>query len=398
MSIKALIEKKNDLITRSEELTNAAETEGRDLTEDELKEVEDNAEEVRSIERQLNARNAVKAMAKEVETRADEPAEKKEETQEEADVRAFAAHIRNLYGMMNTRDDLKPLTKGANGAVVPQTIANKIIAKVYEICPIAERATKYNYNGTLNIPYYTEDATNYIDVAFQGAEFAAIEANSGKFTSISLTDFVAGALVLISRQLINASDFDLVGYVIDRMAYSIRRFLERVLLNGSGVISGQTGTVEGLTGVTLTVNTATANAITTDNLIDLQDKIKDEFQENAIWIMSPATRTALRKLKDQFGRYLLNENVANAFGRELLGKPVFVSDNMPDMENGKVAIYYGDLSGLALKFTKNLEIQVLREKYATSYADGINGWFSFDAKVENAQKIAKLVMGSQVSA
>lgn len=398
MSIKALIEKKNDLITRSEELTNAAETEGRDLTEDELKEVENNAEEVRSIERQLNARNAVKAMAKEVETRADEPAEEKEETQEEADVRAFAAHIRNLYGMMNTRDDLKPLTKGANGAVVPQTIANKIIARVYEICPIAERATKYNYNGTLNIPYYTEDATNYIDVAFQGAEFAAIEANSGKFTSIALTDFVAGALVLISRQLINASDFDLVGYVIDRMAYSIRRFLERVLLNGSGVISGQTGTVEGLTGVTLTVNTATASAITTDNLIDLQDKIKDEFQENAIWIMSPATRTALRKLKDQFGRYLLNENVANAFGRELLGKPVFVSDNMPDMENGKVAIYYGDLSGLALKFTKNLEIQVLREKYATSYADGINGWFSFDAKVENAQKIAKLVMGGQVSA
>lgn len=397
MSIKALIEKKNDLITRSEELTNAAETEGRDLTEDELKEVENNAEEVRSIERQLNARNAVKAMAKEVETRADEPAEKKEETQEEADVRAFAAHIRNLYGMMNTRD-LKPLTKGANGAVVPETIANKIIARVYEICPIAERATKYNYNGTLNIPYYTEDATNYIDVAFQGAEFAAIEANSGKFTSISLTDFVAGALVLISRQLINASDFDLVGYVIDRMAYSIRRFLERVLLNGSGVISGQTGTVEGLTGVTKTVNTASANAITTDNLIDLQDSVPDEFQENAIFICNPKTRTALRKLKDNMGRYLLNENVANAFGRELLGKPLFVSDNMPEMEAGKVAVYYGDMSGLALKFTKNLEIQVLREKYATSYADGINGWFSFDSKVENAQKIAKLVMGNQVSA
>lgn len=392
MSIKALIEKKNDLITRSEELTNAAETEGRDLTEDELKEVENNAEEVRSIERQLNARNAVKAMAKEVETRADESAEAKEETQEEADTRAFAAHIRELYGAMNTRDDLKPLTKGANGAVVPQTIANKIIRKVYDICPIAERATKYEYNGTLNIPKYTEDDTNYINVGFQGAEFAEIEANSGKFTSISLTDFVAGALVLISRQLINASDFDLVGYVIDQMAYSIKRFLERVLLNGSGVISGQTGTVEGLTGVTLNVEAAATNAITSNELIDVQDKVKDEFQENAIWIMSPATRSAIRKLKDNYGRYLLNENVANAFGRELLGKPVFVSDNMPDMEAGKVAIYYGDLSGLALKFTKNLEIQVLREKYATSYADGINAWFSFDSKVENAQKIAKLTM------
>lgn len=396
MTIKALIEKKNDLITRAEEVTEAADKEGRDLTEDELKEVEDAEAEVRSIEKQLNARNAVKSMAKEIVTR--DEGEKAEETEEEAETRAFAAHIRELYGQMNTRDDLKPLTKGNNGAVVPQTIANKIIRKVYDICPIAERATKYNYNGTLNIPYYTEDSTNFINVGFQGAEFAAIEANSGKFTSISLTDFVAGALVLISRQLINASDFDLVGYVIDQMAYSVKRFLERVLINGSGAITGQTGTVQGLTGVTLTVNTASSNAITTNDLIDLQDKVKDEFQEGAIWIMSPATRTALRKLKDNMGRYLLNENVANAFGRELLGKPVFVSDNMPNMEAGKVAIYYGDLSGLALKFTKNLEIQVLREKYATSYADGINAWFSFDSKVENAQKIAKLVMGNQVSA
>lgn len=397
MSIKSLIEKKNDLITRAEELTDVAEKEGRDLTEDELKEVEDNAEEVRSLDRQINARESVMKMAKTIETRAEEP-EAKEETQEEADVRAFAAHIRELYGQMNTRDDLKPLTKGANGAVVPQTIANKIIAKVYEICPIAERATKYNYNGTLNIPKYVEDGTNFIDCGFQGAEFAEIEANSGKFVSIALTDFVAGALVLISRQLINASDFDLVGYVVDRMAYSVRRFLEKTLLNGSGAISGQTGTVEGLTGVTLNVHTATANAITTNDLIDLQDSIKDEFQENAIWIMSPKTRTALRKLKDNMGRYLLNENVANAFGRELLGKPVFVSDNMPDMEEGKVAVYYGDMNGLALKFTRNFEVQVLREKYATSYADGVIGWFSFDSKVENTQKIAKLVMGGQVSA
>ena len=396
MTIKALIEKKNDLITRAEEVTEAADKEGRDLTEDELKEVENAEAEVRSIEKQLNARNAVKSMAKEIVTR--DEGEKAEETEEEAETRAFAAHIRELYGQMNTRDDLKPLTKGANGAVVPQTFANKIIRKVYDICPIAERATKYTYNGTLNIPYYTEDDTNFINVGFQGAEFATIEANSGKFTSISLTDFVAGALVLISRQLINASDFDLVGYVIDQMAYSVKRFLERVLINGSGAITGQTGTVQGLTGVTLTVNTASSNAITTNDLIDLQDKVKDEFQEGAIWIMSPATRTALRKLKDNMGRYLLNENVANAFGRELLGKPVFVSDNMPNMEAGKVAIYYGDLSGLALKFTKNLEIQVLREKYATSYADGINAWFSFDSKVENAQKIAKLVMGNQVSA
>ena len=404
MSKKALIEKKNELIVRAEGIVNEAEAQKRELTDAEAAEIAEIRDDVRKIKAKIGVIDDVEEMDREAacgdeKSRAEGEAE--EATDEEtaaAEERSFDAELRGMWADMNTRDDVTPLSKGANGAIVPKTIAKRIIRKIYDISPILEKSTKYNVKGTFSIPQYTEDAENYINVAFQGAEFTKISANSGKFTSISLADFVAGALVLISRQLINASDFDLVGYVIDRMAYSVRRFLERVLLNGSGPITGQTGVVEGLTGVTKTVYTASASAITTDNLIDLQDSVPDEFQEGAIFICNPKTRTALRKLKDNMGRYLLNENVANAFGRELLGKPLYVSDNMPEMEAGKVAVYYGDMSRLALKFTRNLEIQVLREKYATSYADGINGWFSFDSKVENAQKIAKLVMGNQVSA
>ena len=61
-------------------------------------------------------------------------------------------------------------------------------------------------------------------------------------------------------------------------------------------------------------------------------------------------------------------------------------------EEGKVAIYYGDMSGLTTKFSEEINIEVLREKFATQHAVGIVGWFEFDSKVENEQKIAKLVM------
>ena len=71
---------------------------------------------------------------------------------------------------------------------------------------------------------------------------------------------------------------------------------------------------------------------------------------------------------------------------------MYVSDNMPDMEAGKVAIYYGDMRGLATKFSENMEIEVLREKYATQHAVGVVAWLEFDSKVENNQKIAKLTM------
>lgn len=398
MSIKKLTEQKNDLITRAEEIVNTAEAENRDLTTAEMAEVNQIRAEVDGVKAQIKTRNDVDEMGKDAAeaTEADKPAEEPAEDKatEEAEERAFDAHLRGMWADVNTRDDNTPLSKGNNGAVVPVTIAKRIIRKLYEICPIAERATRYSVTGTLTIPYYTENDTDFINVAFQGAEFTKLSANSGKFTTISLSDYVAGALALISRQMINNVDFDLVGYVVDQMAYSIRRFLENVLLNGSGAISGQTGTVEGLTGVTQTVTTVSATAITADDLISLQSSVKDIFQEGAIWIMSSKTREAVRKLKSNTGYYLLNQDVTSAFGQKLLGHDVYVSDNMPEIGDGKPVIYYGNMAGLALKFSQNLEIQVLREKYADQNADGVIAWFSFDSKVENAQQISKLVMGS----
>ena len=67
---------------------------------------------------------------------------------------------------------------------------------------------------------------------------------------------------------------------------------------------------------------------------------------------------------------------------------------MPNIGSGNTAIYYGDMSGLATKFSEEINIQVLREKYADQHAVGVIGWFEFDSKVENNQKIAKLVCGT----
>ena len=136
------------------------------------------------------------------------------------------------------------------------------------------------------------------------------------------------------------------------------------------------------------------NVITADELIDLQSMVKDAFQQDAIWVMSSKTRTAIRKLKDQNGRYLLQDDATSAFGNTLLGKPVHVSDNMKDMTASTTAIYYGDMSGLAVKITEEMEVQVLREKYATQHAVGVVAWMEFDSKVENEQKIAVLKMGA----
>ena len=58
--------------------------------------------------------------------------------------KAFENYIRGV--VLEERADVN-LTKGDNGAVIPVTIAKKIIKQVYDICPILEKSTKYNIKG-----------------------------------------------------------------------------------------------------------------------------------------------------------------------------------------------------------------------------------------------------------
>ena len=275
---------------------------------------------------------------------------------------------------------------GAGGKLIPTTIVQYIIRKVYDICPILERSQKFNVRGKLDIPKYPADNNN-ITVAYQ-EEFSPLVSSSGSFNTVTLDGFLAGCLTKVSRSLINNLQFDIVGFVVREMAYAITRWIEGELLNGTS------GKITGLSDLTNGITAAAQNAITADEVVKLHDKIKDQFQRNAIWIMSPATRTALRLLKSSTGYYLLNDDISTPFGTSLLGKPVYVSDNMHEIAAGNTAIYYGDMMGLATKFNENMNIEVLRERYADEHAYGVIGWLEFDAKVIDEQQIAKLTMAS----
>ena len=378
-TIKTLTEQRNDKVTELQAIVNKAKLETRAMTEEEKTQFETLEKEITEIDDTIAAETRARGLEIIEETKED----KKKDTKAELEERAFENYIR---GVIEERADVN-LTAGNNGAVIPSSIANKIIKKVYDISPIYQLATRYNVGGTLNIPYYDE-STQSITMAYAD-EFTELESTSGKFASIELKGFLAGVLTKVSKSLINNSQFAIVPFVVNAMADSIHRWVERELLNGT------TDKVAGLSTVTLKVDAASATAITADELIDVQELIPDVYQGQAIWVMNKATRTAIRKLKDGQGNYLLNRDVSARWGYTLLGKDVYTSDNMDTMAAGKTAIYYGDMSGLAVKLSEDVNIEVLREKFATQHAVGVVGWIEIDSKVENAQKIAKLVMKAQ---
>lgn len=379
--LKGLEEQRAELVAQMKELASLAETEKRALSEEEDKKFNELDEKVKALDATIEKLARARNIPDRLDAQEGKGGDKDEKEKEKLEERAFDAYIRGE--VLSERADVN-LTAGDNGAVIPSSIANKIIKKVHDICPIYQMATKYNVGGTLSIPYYDEETTK-IEMAY-ATEFTELESTSGKFKSIELKGFLAGVLSKISKSLINNSQFDIVSFVVTAMAESISRWIEKELLNGTK------DKIDGLNGVTQAVTAASSTVLVADELIELQETVPDVFQAGAVWIMNKKTRTAIRKLKDQDGNYILNRDATARWGYTLFGKDVYTSENMPQMEAGNTAIFYGNMSGLAVKLSESVSIEVLREKYATQHAVGVVGWIEIDSKVEDAQKIAKLVM------
>lgn len=368
--MKEMLERQNDLKNKAEEIVNTAKAENRAVTEEEKNNFDSIMKEINDIENTIEMEEILNNM---------ETKEIKVEDKislEEKEVHEFANYIRNAATQM---------TKGENGAVIPTTIANKIIAKVVEISPIYASATKYNAKGTLVIPKVDTTAD---DVTCSYAEeFSELVEHSNKFATVTLTGYLIGALTKISKSLLNNSDFDLVNYVVERMAEKFKVFYEGEMLNGTNdKISGIVGSYDS---TNMKVTLASKSAVTSDELIDIQELVPDVYQANAYWVMNRSTRKAIRKLKDGDGNYLLQRVFNQKWDYELLGRPVYASENAKELGTASMpVIFYGDFSGLGVKNTEELEISVLMEKFATQHAIGVCGYSELDAKVENTQKIA----------
>ena len=370
MNRKALEEKRVDLQEKMSAILETAKVEKRDLTESEATEFTNYENEIRTIdeaiEREENNMNRT-------------------EQRTEVEIRESKQFVDYIRGVIENRADAN-LDTGSNGAIIPTTIAKKIITKAYDMSSILRGATKYNTKGNLSIPVYGANGSNDIAMAYAD-EFVELESKAGKFTSVNLGNFLAGALVKVGKSLVANTDIDLEAKVVELVAEVVARFMEGECLKGTN------GKVEGLSKVANGVVTKSATAITVDELITLKNKVKKAFRKNAKWIMSNDTLTAIELLKDGEDRYIFRDDMNGEFDGYILGYPVEVSDNMPEISTGNTVIFFGDYSGLALKQRDDaLELAVLREKFATQHAIGINAWVEFDAKVENEQKIARLKM------
>lgn len=381
-NLKKLEEQRAEKLEELKTLTSTVETEQRAFTEEEENKFNTLEKEIKAIDATIVAQER----ARKLEFQKNKKKKINDDDDEDMTLeeRAFVDYIRGV----TTEERATNLTMTDNGAIIPKSIMKKIIEKVVDICPVYQKADRYNLKGNISIPYYDE-TSGAITMAYQD-EFTELSSNVGKFKSIDLSGYLAGALSVISRRAINNSEFDVLGKIIEYMSVAISKFIEHECLIGTS------GKCDGMSKMTNIVTAAAPNKITGDELIDVQEAIPDVYQQEAIWIMNKKTRIAIRKLKDNDGNYLLNRDMSAKWGYTLLGKDVYCSDNMPTMGEDVEVIIYGDMTGLAVKVAEEASIEVLREKYATQHAIGVVSWLEIDTKVQNEQKLAKLKMAAGV--
>lgn len=376
--LKKLVEERAELETQLQAVLGTAKTEERAMTADEIAKFDEIESKIKAIDATIKAEERARDMANA------KPTEPQTEDTATVEERAFSDYI--LGKVTELRAGEQNVTMTNNGAIIPATIANKIIKAVKDRCPILAGATIYNIKGTLKVPVWGKaNTTHDIAVGYQ-TEFTDITADAGKFTSVDLGGYLVGALTLIGKSVENNGSFSVVDFIVNQMSEEISTFLEGQLLSGTG-----TAACQGALNSTTTLTAASASAITVDELIELQAKVKQAYQGNACWTMNPATLTAIRKLKVD-NKYILQDDLTGEFPYRLLGKPVYISDNMPTIAASAKTVLYGDYTGLSVNFRENISIEVLREKYATQHAIGVVAWCEVDSKVTDNSKLAVLVM------
>lgn len=318
MELKYLTEQRSENQEKMQKILDTAKLEKRALSEEEISKFNELKKLIDEIDATIKAEDEARKMDMEENKKENTEEQSQKETEStEKEERAFVDFI--ITGE-EKRANSPGMSYGSNGAIVPTTIAKKIIEKVKELSPIYEKVEKFHTSGTLEIPVYDVDSdatspTGDVNVAYQGDEFTSLVAGQGKFKSVELKGYSHGALSVISRKLLNNTDIDITNFLTNKIAQAFAEFWEKELLVGTGSANNHMTGAVSTTNLVVTGNTTytATNAAKIDKLIDLQLAVPQQYQKNAMWIMNKAVFTELRKVKDGNGNYYM------AYGKGLTG-------------------------------------------------------------------------------
>ena len=294
-------------------------------------------------------------------------------TQDAPHQKAFAAYLRSgdddgLRGLELEGKALGTSIAADGGYLVDPQTADTIKGTLSSTASIRAIANVVNV-----------DATSYdvlVDHTEMGAGWAT-EAGGVSETATPQIDRITiplhelSALPKASQRLLDDSAFDIEGWLAGRIADKFARSEAAAFINGDGVdkprgvltypVVDNDVWAWGNIGY---VVTGEAGAISGgDAIVDLVYALGAEYRANGTFVMNSKTAGTIRKMKDNDGRFLWSDGLAAGEPARLMGYPVLIAEDMPDIASDATAIAFGDF-GAGYTVAERPDLRVLRDPFS----------------------------------
>ena len=287
-----------------------------------------------------------------------------------------SAWLKTLQGKALTENEQRAYSTTANSALpaIPESTANEIIKKMYEVAPILQRCKIFHVPGNFK---FAVEGTNS-DAALH-TENGSITAASDSLGSVSLTGYEIVKLVKASRATVNMTINAFESYIVEIIAEAIARKIENYIFAGTGsnqpggVANGGKGSNGAYTAGTDQVTVAASANVTEADVTTLYGMLSSGYERNAVWAMSKATFFA-------YFYALMNKSKNNliefANGKYyIMGCEVYFTGSL-----AKGVAYLGDFSYIVGNYSQ--DITVVKSEHsglATNSVDYL-GSCVFDSK------------------
>lgn len=260
------------------------------------------------------------------------------------DLRSFLkGETRSLEFPADSQVWNRALSKGtatAGGNTVPTSFYDQLVEHLVDTTSVLQAgATVLNTASgeVIQVPVTTSHGA-----AAAVAEAGTLAGTDPAFAQRSLGAFKYGQLVKISRELVDDTAVDLLGYVARAAGRNIGLALGAKLAVGAGTTEPWGIVTRASAGVT--GGTGVVGAFTADNMIDLMFSVVSPYRRNGSWLCKDATLGAIRKLKDGAGRYLFEPAATFGDPDTVLGRPVYTDANMAAVALNAKSLLFGDIS------------------------------------------------------
>ena len=184
------------------------------------------------------------------------------------------------------------------------------------------------------------------------------------FGQVSIGAYKLATMIKVSEELLNDSVFDIPSYIAREFARRIGAAEEEAFFTGNGT-GRPLGILAATGGAQVGVTAAKADAVTFDEVMDLDHSLRTPYRRNAVFIMNDSTVKALRKLKTTGGGdYIWQPSVTAGTPDTILNRPVITSAFMPTLATGNKTILFGDMGYYWVADREGRSFKRLNELYA----------------------------------